>query len=739
MIRKKQIAAYLCAATLVGGTIGSEGVFAATPNYELDQVVVSGNRILDEKDSEQAYYRTGGDVTIIDRQDIEDHHYANIQEAIKRIPGVQISNPGYHAHEYGYASFAQEVTINGDSNVIILVDGKRIDNDVSSYAGNKSKTSLEMITNISNVEKIEVIKGASASVYGADATGGVINVITRKGGKVAQTTLDMATGSWDKHNYAMTHSGSSQDGSLKYFFSLNREESGDTKYKDAELNQVVSFLNTRYKDNGASVRIDKEFDKNHALNFSYSHTDSKAHYPITAPEYSTLNRLYSDELYKDYVKKLGSKAVGYRNWFLYDALLGSYTKTQTNDYSVKYTFNNDDGMESFVRLYENDNRYNTKDYSGLFGKAQSYMTPENINKVISDKYESLYTESSTGIEGQYAKKIAKHNLITGWNYRTSTYESINRNKGSYSSRERNAIYGYLQDKIEMNDKWTFTPSIRYNKYDTIDRASSTGAGSSNEGASHISFSAQTKYQFDKTLNGYLSWSEVYRPMSSYDYDNESSFEKLNNEQGDNWAIGLNKTFTSNTSATINYGLLNMSNAIARYSIWDPAAVNLGAADGKGNWVTRSINATQKKKALNLGLRHELNDNWGIAASYAYVYENFHAKNWKNNPDDANIDGMINNFRPTNKYQFDVMYHKDKWSGDFSTEIYSGLNRNYYTDQRFVVLGLHINYDMSKDTRLYFTVDNLTNTAYENRINSTYKYGAFPQPSRSFMLGAQYKF
>ena len=40
---------------------------------------------------------------------------------------------------------------------------------------------LNQVVNINNVEKIEVIKGPGASVYGADATGGVINIITRKG------------------------------------------------------------------------------------------------------------------------------------------------------------------------------------------------------------------------------------------------------------------------------------------------------------------------------------------------------------------------------------------------------------------------------------------------------------------------------------------------------------------------------------------------------------------------------
>ncbi|MGL5512752.1 MAG: TonB-dependent receptor, partial [Sporomusa sp.] len=114
------------------------------------------------------------------------------------------------------------------------------------------------------------------------------------------------------------------------------------------------------------------------------------------------------------------------------------------------------------------------------------------------------------------------------------------------------------------------------------------------------------------------------------------------------------------------------------------------------------------------------------------------KNWQNNPDDTNVDAMINAFRPTNKYQVDVMYRKDKWSGTLFGEIYSGLNSRYYTNDRFFVLGLSANYQPQPNVKLYFVVDNITNTSYETKVSSIYKYGAFPQPSRSFMAGVQYK-
>ena len=213
--------------------------------YTLDGIEVDANRQYDKFGNvitEQSYSRTGGDVTVITRQDIEKKHFQNITDAVKRVPGVHINDMGYHGGEYGFAAYSQQVTINGDGHVVVLLDGRRLDNAVSNSAGGQSSSSgngsvvpLHLITNIGNVESIEVIKGPGASVYGGDASGGVINIITRKGQLKNSTTVDLATGSWNKHTYGIVTSGSNDDGKWRYFGALNREMSGDTHYKDGEM------------------------------------------------------------------------------------------------------------------------------------------------------------------------------------------------------------------------------------------------------------------------------------------------------------------------------------------------------------------------------------------------------------------------------------------------------------------------------------------------------------------------
>lgn len=81
--------------------------------------------------------------------------------------------------------------------VVVFVDNATSTRFGSSNAsGTRTMVDLNQVVNINNVEKIEVIKGPGASVYGADATGGVINIITRKGADENQGTIDLSTGSW---------------------------------------------------------------------------------------------------------------------------------------------------------------------------------------------------------------------------------------------------------------------------------------------------------------------------------------------------------------------------------------------------------------------------------------------------------------------------------------------------------------------------------------------------------------
>ena len=109
---------------------------------------------------------------MIPRQQIEDKAYRDVTDALKDVPGVVVT---------GGAS-SSDISIRGMSSkyTLILVDGKRV--DTRSTRPNSDNAGIEQgwLPPLEAIERIEVVRGPMSSLYGSDAMGGVINVITRK-------------------------------------------------------------------------------------------------------------------------------------------------------------------------------------------------------------------------------------------------------------------------------------------------------------------------------------------------------------------------------------------------------------------------------------------------------------------------------------------------------------------------------------------------------------------------------
>ena len=694
---------------------------ASVKDYDL-----GGTVILADRRKIKNPYTTGGDVDVITRRDIEKHNYSTIQDALKNIPGVRISTPGYRGGEYGYESFNTEFTINGEGSIVVLVDGSRIDNDASAFAGNKSRVNLSTLPGIDNVEQIEVIKGSGAAIYGADAAGGVISITTRRGTAKPRTTLNLSTGSWNHHRYALTHTGAEDDGTIKYALSVSREMSGDTKYKDVYTGKTESFNNTHYKSDNAAFNLRKDFDATHSLSLNYYYANERAHYPITAPDYRYMESFYngtmaSVNLADHHYIGLNSRIPGYRNIFLYDAWLGSHDETLTNNVSLRYVFDKtDEGAESFVRVFRNYTRYNMADYAGIWDVPYPYISEfwENA-KANPGRHRDV--EQSTGASVQLAKHIDQHSVTGGIDYRKSEYEGWNSRGRSDTSRTLWDLY--LQDKMRLSDKFVLSPGLVYTHYGS-GKYKKTNFSS----AKGLTFSLYGSYDFDKQSNAYFSAAQIFKPVTGLDRSREFAGDILQDEKGWSYTLGASRRFTERDTAEINYGVTDMSNAIGRYSIHD----------GSG-WTRYSVNAKRKKQALNLAYTHRFDKAWSLGVSYSWVNEAFSTKNVRRNPDGTNPDDFINAYRPRNIYRTHLMYDRDRWFADLSYTVYSGNDTRFFSDSHFDLIDLSVNYRVTADWQLYLNVYNILNTAYETRALAVYGPGALPEAGRSFMLGAKYAF
>ncbi len=90
------------------------------------------------------------------------------------MPGVTIAGYGNTGEVYS----ANSLILNGSDKVVVLIDGVRANINGSSSTYGKMATAE--ISNLHNIERVEVVKSSDSALWGADAAGGIINIITRK-------------------------------------------------------------------------------------------------------------------------------------------------------------------------------------------------------------------------------------------------------------------------------------------------------------------------------------------------------------------------------------------------------------------------------------------------------------------------------------------------------------------------------------------------------------------------------
>ena len=140
----------------------------ASDKYALDEVVVTASGFSQEIKEAPAT------MNVITKKDLERKPYRDVVEAISDIPGVDISAPG--------KTGANNISIRGLGNgyVLILVDGRRqgISGDIGPNGFGEVMNAF--LPPLSSIERIEVIKGPMSTLYGSEALGGVVNIITKK-------------------------------------------------------------------------------------------------------------------------------------------------------------------------------------------------------------------------------------------------------------------------------------------------------------------------------------------------------------------------------------------------------------------------------------------------------------------------------------------------------------------------------------------------------------------------------
>ena len=215
-MKKSTLSGLIAGALTVGMGCAAASVSAeeAMQSYTLDDIVVTASR------SETAISDVPADVTLISEEQIERGNYKSVSDALK---GANIN-----VVQKGFAAYP---VINGDSRVLVMVDGKKVNWDHLLVSGDTNAVDVDQIA-IGDVERIEIVRGLNSSLYGERAVSGVVNIITKRPTAGKPTgSFNIQLGSWGEKRAGVNVSGGDGKNSIKV--GVAHERRRDFQYKNA--------------------------------------------------------------------------------------------------------------------------------------------------------------------------------------------------------------------------------------------------------------------------------------------------------------------------------------------------------------------------------------------------------------------------------------------------------------------------------------------------------------------------
>ncbi len=207
----------------------------------MNQEVITSSKFI-QKSSEAA-----SSIGIITADEIKNFGYKTLGEVLNSQRGMYLSNDKNYLY-VGSRGFSRPTDYN--NRIVIMIDGHIINEVVygSAFMGN------ELALNLADVEKIEIIRGPGASVYGSGAMLNIINVIMKKGSETDGVTVSAGTGSYGKNDLSAIYgkkikntdisisgTGGTYKGEDYYFSELNAPETNNGISTGMDWEKYIGF------------------------------------------------------------------------------------------------------------------------------------------------------------------------------------------------------------------------------------------------------------------------------------------------------------------------------------------------------------------------------------------------------------------------------------------------------------------------------------------------------------------
>lgn len=425
------VALSLGTVVFVSGNASVAAEPADTPEYRLDQIVVTAQRY------EKREIDTAASTSVYTYEQLEATGAKNVQEALKSFGGLVYST--YGPGGSSYSTMTSDIAIRGMAGgTLVLVNGTPLNL--------RGKYNMEDIP-IDSVERIEVIRGGGSVLYGSEATGGVINIITKR---TKQNSVKVSGGNFGQQDHGLTIQTN------KLGLNYNFEKWGDVGFISSTTSSNKD-MNTKFagvERNNYSLTY--QFDD--AVSLLYNHSESKTKYGYYFGRgWDNLEgRLRYDRLYDD------SKNLVQLQYDR-DHIKGTVYYNQKTLQSTGTTYYDKDGMPALGPYNtEEDNKTYGFDWQHdwLAGDSKllvgaAYQN-ESYQPNTSDSLE--YSRHNYSVYGQWEKPLNEVNtLILSARESWTTGAADNRNYDNFSGQgqflhklsESETLYANIGQSFKM--------------------------------------------------------------------------------------------------------------------------------------------------------------------------------------------------------------------------------------------------------------------------------------------------
>ncbi|MEM7102087.1 MAG: TonB-dependent receptor plug domain-containing protein [Bacteroidota bacterium] len=309
---------------------------SANAQFSIDTIEVDAVRI------PLKINETGRNISVLDAKQIEALPASSIDELLKTIPGIEVQARG----GFGVQG---DITMRGSTftQVLVLIDGIKLNDPLTGHFNNYLPVTP------AEIERIEVLRGAAAAMYGADAVGGVINIVTKAFSNTKEGINLSGALNYGEHKLVTGYQGFSVKKGNATFgggFSMNQSEGEFFPETVIDSNTTLSAYNNFFDIKTVGASFGYQFNNSVSLKMrtSYDYRDFGARYFYTT---STFDK--SEETVANWWNHLSIGVTG---------------QNSSTDFNLAYKFNTDEFV--FSPDFPSTNNHKTQLLNATINRLQ---------------------------------------------------------------------------------------------------------------------------------------------------------------------------------------------------------------------------------------------------------------------------------------------------------------------------------------------------------------------------------